>query len=130
MAETKGLSASVISEVSNPRDRNRLRLMGLLLESGCCQVLKQWMADYGALLSNSTDRLVRERYTKFREEAEKAFEIEVAHGVGSLLKLDHSMVKTLARFRINGSSPAIGPEEIKAAEQYRLLQRQVQVPAE
>jgi len=76
------------------------------LETGCCQVLRSKIDLFGAFLKASADPAVRMEYAVLLGEAEAAYRVEAVYGSGSLMKVDHPVIRDLIGMRCL-SMPAV-----------------------
>jgi hypothetical protein len=101
------------------RERSYLRVLRRSLEIGACVVLRNNLEELGPCLERSTSPEIVEQLIEIRSEAEKAFEIERIHGVGSLLNLDHPSISKQVERDNQFSVRVIPLEHVEAARRYR-----------
>jgi len=76
------------------------------LGTGCCQVLRSKIDLFGSFIESSADPAVRMEYAILLGEAEAAYRVEAVYGPGSLMKVDHPVVRDLIGMRCL-SMPAV-----------------------
>ena len=105
------------------KERAHLNSLQRSLDTGCCRILRKKLSTLGAYLSESRDPDVQTEYARVLCEAEVAFRIEEVHGCGSLINLDHPVVKDLIGDPVRRDPSPISNEEIAAAMRYRSFKK-------
>lgn len=115
--------------MSNPV-RNRkaelchLKSLRRSLEAGCCGILRVKIQKFKDKLTSSPDADIRDEFADIMTKANEAFDTEALHGRGSLLQLDHPVVRDLIGEKQPRVPPIIPPEEVEAARRYQALRSQ------
>jgi hypothetical protein len=93
----------------------------LSLEIGFCVNVRLKLARHAPYLEASTFPAVLAEYAAIREEAENIFRLEEVHGAGSLLNLDHPVIKGLVGRIGRDGLQTIPTAHVEAAKRCRAI---------
>lgn len=80
-------------------ERGALKYLNRSIEMGDCVALRWRIENWGPRLRASPDIQVVSEFAQIEQKAVSMFEVELTHGEGALLNLDHPTVKEFCRRR-------------------------------